>query len=515
MKTFYTILFFVILAVGCKKKGEPEDERNTPYSGFTESEIMLTAQQGQGAFTVKWAYAEWDISTTTSGFITNFSQTKGGEQGRSSWTRITFDYADNASPETRVQEVFVTNKATGEKSKITIKQSSRPPMPPVERVINSTIEYQQITGFGGMNNVWAAPVLTLNEVEKMYSPSGLGYNMMRIMIWPNKNDWGRDVATTLKAQSLGARILASPWTPPPALKSNNSNLHGHLLPAKYPAYVQHLNDFIDYMKLQGITIEAVSIQNEPDWSPEYDGCEWTPDQILDFVKNHAGGIKAKVVAAEAVNFKKMYTDPVLNDPVAVNNLDIAGGHLYGGGLTDYPLARAKGKEIWMTEHLMNETNDGLGWDQAMVFAKEINDCMQANFNAYFWWYLKRSYSMLGDGDKGTVMGETLKRGYVMSHYAKYATGRKRIQIGNVVNNSNILLTAYAGENDITVVILNQGTAGVPSFKLNLPIAVKSVEMVETTESQNMVSKNPVLSDTKNSAIVSLAPRSVVSIKFNK
>jgi len=38
--------------------------------------------------------------------------------------------------------------------------------------------------------------------------------------------------------------------------------------------------------------------------------------------------------------------PAWVDNIAVNNLDIAGGHLYGGGLTDYPLARAKGKEIW-------------------------------------------------------------------------------------------------------------------------------------------------------------------------
>lgn len=123
--------------------------------------------------------------------------------------------------------------------------------------------------------------------------------------------------------------------------------------------------------------------------------------------------------------------------------------------------------------------------------------------------------MLGDGDKGTVMGETLKRGYVMSHYAKYATGRKRIQIGNIAGNSNVLLTAYAGDNDITVVILNLGTAGVPSFKLNLPVAVKSVEMVETTATQNMVTKNAILNDIKNSATVSLAGRSVVSIRFNK
>lgn len=510
MKSLYAILVCVVILVGCKKK-EDNDAR-IPSLSIAESEVTLPGESGNGVFTIKWAFTEWEVSTSP-GFIGNLSYLKGGGEDRSSTTRVTFEYSANPSyTEGRAQEVFVTNKATGEKNKIIISQSAAAPL---EVAVNSTVQYQQITGFGGMNNVWAAGTLTVDEIQKMYSPDGLGYNMMRIMIWPNKSDWGRDVATTLKAQSLGARILASPWTPPSALKSTKSNLHGYLLPEKYPEYVQHLNDFIDYMKDRGITIEAVSIQNEPDWSPEYDGCEWSPEQILDFIKNHAGGIKAKVVAAEAVNFKKMYTDPVLNDPVAVNNLDIVGGHLYGGGLTDYPLARAKGKEIWMTEHLLNEESDGMGWEQALVFAKELNDCMQANFNAYFWWYLKRSYSMLGDGDKGTVMGETLKRGYVMSHYAKYATGRRRIQIGSVTGNSNVHITAYESDKDITLVILNLGTSALPALKINLPTTVKTGTTLETNETQNVVEKDATLGGDKKSVIISLLGKSVVSVKLNK
>ncbi|WP_220699458.1 glycoside hydrolase, partial [Pelobium manganitolerans] len=357
--------------------------------------------------------------------------------------------------------------------------------------------------------------LSTAEVEKMYSKDGLGYNMMRIMIYPNKADWGRDVATTLKAQSLGARILASPWTPPSAMKSSNSNLHGYLLPEKYADYVQHLNDFIAFMKDKGITIEAVSIQNEPDWSPEYDGCEWSPTQILDFIKNYAGGINAKVLAAEAVNFKKMYTDPVLNDPVAVNNLDIAGGHLYGGGLQDYPLARQKGKEIWMTEHLLNEVNDGMGWAQALVLAKELNDCMENNFNAYFWWYLKRSYSMLGDGDKGTTMGQTLKRGYVLSHYAKYATGRTRVQIGKVANNSEISVTAYKGQDDMTMVFVNSGATTVPALNINLPLSVKSANAVITSETLDMAEHSVALNAEKTALTLSLPAKSIISVKLIK
>ncbi|WP_353135514.1 hypothetical protein [Pseudopedobacter sp.] len=507
-KLYMLIILPSLLLLNCNKKDEVS--KNSQCS-FTVSEIKVPSTAGKAEITVKWAFAEWEISTGEKGFLSGFTYLNGGSANHSSSTRITFSYGDNVSSEEREQKITLTNKTTGEQSTVTIRQET---LPPIEISVNPGETYQNVTGFGGMNNVWAAGTLSLAEVEKMYSQEGLGYNMMRIMIWPNKNDWSRDVATTLKAQSLGARILASPWTPPAEMKSSNSNLHGHLLPEKYADYVAHLNDFVAYMKNQGINIEAVSIQNEPDWSPEYDGCEWTPEQILDFIKNHAANINAKVLAAEAVNFKKMYTDPVLNDAVAVNNLDIVGGHLYGGGLQDYPLARAKGKEMWMTEHLLNEVNNGMGWDQAMVLAKELNDCMKANFNAYFWWYLKRSYSMLGDGDKGTAMGEVLKRGYVLSHYAKYATGRKRIQVGNVVNNSEVEITAYSGSADLTFIALNRGNIPV-SLKINLPVVVKSGGAVITTETQNMEKKSVVLSSDKKSVTISLPVKSIVSVKLDK
>ena len=508
-RSLYVFFLCALFFASCKKKDEVIKESSL---SFSSSEVNLPAQAGKAEFTIKWAFTEWELSTNTDGFLSGFTYLKGGSQAHSNTTRVEFNYTANPTSQAREQAIVLTNKKTGAKTTLNVKQAAPAP---IELSFDPSITYQAVTGFGGMNNVWAAPQLSTAEVEKMYSKDGLGYNMMRIMIYPNKADWGRDVATTLKAQSLGARILASPWTPPSAMKSSNSNLHGYLLPEKYADYVQHLNDFIAFMKDKGITIEAVSIQNEPDWSPEYDGCEWSPTQILDFIKNYAGGINAKVLAAEAVNFKKMYTDPVLNDPVAVNNLDIAGGHLYGGGLQDYPLARQKGKEIWMTEHLLNEVNDGMGWAQALVLAKELNDCMENNFNAYFWWYLKRSYSMLGDGDKGTTMGQTLKRGYVLSHYAKYATGRTRVQIGKVANNSEISVTAYKGQDDMTMVFVNNGATTVPALNVNLPLSVKSANAVITSETLDMAEHSVALNAEKTALTLSLPAKSIVSVKLAK
>jgi glucuronoarabinoxylan endo-1,4-beta-xylanase len=71
-----------------------------------------------------------------------------------------------------------------------------------------------------------------------------------------------------------------------------------------------------------------------------------------------------------------------NDATAVKNFAIVGGHIYGGGLANYTLAKQKGKEVWMTEHY----NDGNTWASMMQTAKEIHDAMTvADYNAYILW----------------------------------------------------------------------------------------------------------------------------------
>ena len=62
---------------------------------------------------------------------------------------------------------------------------------------------------------------------------------------------------------------------------------------------------------------------------------------------------------------------MLNDDVAAANVDIIGGHIYCDGLADYPLARNKRKELWMTEHLDTKVT----WDANFATGKEIHDCL--------------------------------------------------------------------------------------------------------------------------------------------
>ncbi len=91
-----------------------------------------------------------------------------------------------------------------------------------------------------------------------------------------------------EAKSYGdaVQILASPWSPPASMKTNGSTIDGGKLKTdSYGAYASYLNDYVKYMAGQGITIDVVSIQNEPDWHPSYDSCDWSGDEFKTFLKN--------------------------------------------------------------------------------------------------------------------------------------------------------------------------------------------------------------------------------------
>lgn len=513
-RSIFMIFLLPLLFLGCKK----EEGTMAPSVEVSEDEIVLTHSAGKAEFAVRWAFTEWELETAD-GFLSDFTFRQGGSLTHASTTRIQFTYAENTTEEERTQELTIRDRTTGAEQQITVVQSSKPP---VTLVVNPALKYQHITGFGGMLNpaIWlGGNQLTEEDITVLYGEGGLGFKMLRMMIYADPAQWDKDLAIAKKAQSLGARIFGSPWTPPAHMKSSKQQAGGnggYLLPEFYQDYVDHLNAFVDYMADNGVTIEAVSIQNEPDWDPEYDACVWTPEQILAFMKDYAQGIKVKVIAAEAVNFKKEFTDPVLNDAVAVQHLDIVGTHLYGGGLGDYPLARQHGKEIWMTEHLHNtNSSSDWSWDQALMVGEEIYGCMDANFNAYIYWYLKRYYSMLGDGDQGTTVGQLLPRSTITAHYAQYATGRQRIGIDRIAGNNDFLLTAYEGEHDFTLVLQNSAETHLGGLQFALPVDVSRVEAIESTAETTMVDKHVALSADKKSVVINVGAKSIISIKLLK
>ena len=58
------------------------------------------------------------------------------------------------------------------------------------------------------------------------------------------------------------KLLGSPWSPPTWMKTNDASKGGSLKPEYYGAYAQYFVKYIRGMKAAGITIDAVTVQNE-------------------------------------------------------------------------------------------------------------------------------------------------------------------------------------------------------------------------------------------------------------
>ncbi len=341
---------------------------------------------------------------------------------------------------------------------------------------------QVIRGFGAANILPWRPDMTVDQVDKAFGTGAgqLGFTILRLRVPPDTSEFAMQIATAQLAHALGVKIIASPWTPPASMKTNDTIVGGELKTGSYSAYAAHLKSFVDYLSNNGVPLYAVSVQNEPDVSVTYESCDWNATQMLNFVKNNAPSIGVKIIADEASNFSHTITDAILNDPVAVANLSIVGGHLYGGGLASYPLAKSKGKEVWMTEYLDLDTT----WAHVLNTGTQINDCMVAGMNAYIWWYIVRYYGPIRED--GTVM----KRGYAMSQFARFIrSGYTRVD-ATANPQTYVYVTAYTNGTKVVIVVVNEGSSIVQAFSIRNG-SVTAVTPYVTSSTKNCDKENDI------------------------
>lgn len=291
---------------------------------------------------------------------------------------------------------------------------------------------QAIRGFGGAFIEFWQPELTSDQVETAFGlgEGQIGLSILRLGINPNPNQWSENLEAAQKASEMGALIFASPWNAPDHLLKEKLNPGDAdtIDVDKYDEYAQHLSDFNTYMSENGVELYAISVQNEPDFAHSWTG--WTADNMVTFLRDHAPSVGTRIMAPESFQFRREFSDPILLDSLAAAHTDIIGGHIYGGGNSSYTLAEEMGKEVWMTEYLLNldtgnisttwdEFSDEEKWDETMEMLGTIHRSMESNMNAYVWWYLKRYYSFLGDGEFREAEGKVTKRGHAFSQFSRF------------------------------------------------------------------------------------------------
>lgn len=377
-----------------------------------------------------------------------------------------------------------------------------------QNLIDVGTVHQSISGFGGINFPRWIKDMTMEQTDLAFgNDSGqLGLSILRVSVAPDRANWWKEIPVAKRAQSHGAKVFATPWSPPASMTSNGKIVDGKLDTASYAAYARYLTDFVDSMEANGVDLYAISIQNEPDVVADYESCRWTADEIRNFVVGYAGRIPCRVIASESYRYDKSYTDLLLDDPAAAANFDIVGVHIYSATPSVYPLARAKGKEVWMTEHYTTSDRSANLWPDALEVAKEIHACMASDFSAYVWWYIRRVYGLITDD------GSVSKRGWVFAHFSKFVRpGFVRVEMPEIPS-AGVLATAYAKGGEVVVVLVNQ-TDSVKSlwFRLvNNTVPMTSLNMFTTSGTRNMAEDGPVgvaLGDFK----VTLDPKSVATL----
>ncbi len=144
------------------------------------------------------------------------------------------------------------------------------------------------------------------------------------------------VLKEILAVNPGIKILGSPWTAPTWMKTNGSSVGGSLLPQYYGAYAQYFVKYLQGMKEAGITIDAVTLQNEPLNPYNNPSLVMQASEQADFIKNHVGpafraaGLSTKIIAYDHNADRPDYPQAVLADAGANPFVDGSAFHLYGG-----------------------------------------------------------------------------------------------------------------------------------------------------------------------------------------
>jgi glucosylceramidase len=241
--------------------------------------------------------------------------------------------------------------------------------------VDTTIQYQTIDGFGNCLTGGSATLLNRMDrpnrsklLHELFAIDGnnIGISYLRLSIGasdlsdhvfsyddmpdgrtdPEMNNFSlaeekKDLIPVLK-EILGInphiKIMGSPWSAPTWMKTNNSSRGGSLKREFYDAYAKYFVQYIDGMRKEGITIDAITIQNEP-LHPGNNPSMFMPssEQAL-FIKEslgpafHKAGITTKIIVYDHNADKPDYPVSIYNDPEASKYVDGAAFHLYGGSI---------------------------------------------------------------------------------------------------------------------------------------------------------------------------------------
>lgn len=272
------------------------------------------------------------------------------------------------------------------------------------------------------------------------------------------------------------RIMACPWSPPVWMKDNNSTIGGSLKPIYYDVYAKYFVKYIQAMKAEGITIDAITPQNEPLNPANNPSLLMLAADQATFIKNNLGpafqasNINTKIIIYDHNCDRADYPISILNDAAAKQYIAGSAFHLYGGSISALSTVHTAhpDKGLYFTEQWTSSTGDfggDLKWHVKNVLIGSMLN----------WSKVALEWNLANDASYGphTVGGCTQCKGavtvnspssysknvafYIIAHASKFVpTGSIRIASNVSGNLNNVAFKTPAGK--IVLIVENDGSA---------------------------------------------------------
>lgn len=344
---------------------------------------------------------------------------------------------------------------------------------------NSVYSYNETNGDVNMNN------FSLNGPDKTY-------------LIP--------ILKKIRAINPGIRILATPWTAPTWMKTNNSWVGGSLRTNHYSAYARYFVKYLEAMDNEGIPIWAITPQNEPENGNNQPSMLMTSAQQKTFINDHLGPQIANssynpiIIAFDHNCDNTAYPIDVLNNSSYV---DGAAFHLYAGNISAMSTVRnATGKNVYFTEQYTDSNgnfNGDFSWHMRNVVIGSLSNFSRTVFE----WNLAANSSD-GPRTSGGCMdclpaitipnSNSYSRNvsyYIIGQVSKFIRrGARRINSSN--NNNQLYSVAFENTNGERVVVAYNDASGNKTVRVrdggkafNYTISGKSAVTLVWTPGDNL------------------------------
>ena len=385
-----------------------------------------------------------------------------------------------------------------------------------ECIIDAAVQHQTMEGFGASGAFFQNRLITHNQsnelAELLFDDLGLDiFRIRNVYLQDEQPGWENDVQTFRKTIELGEaaagrplKILISSWTPPASLKStglesgaNDATLASDENGYRYDDFAAWWADSLDYYSANGIDADYISIQNEPNWDPDYDGCGFEPSETTNFAGyNLAFEAVWQELASElgTAAMPKM----IGPEPIGIRRLDqyidalIDQDHMYGFAHHLYQFNPAQNpdalnaemaatqaaygyKPLFQTEYAYLDGNTEPLLERKLDMAKLMYNALTIEeVSAYFYWALywttANEQGLINipsnAGSPYTINTEY----YAFKHYSAFIhSDWTRVDVDPGTNALSICAFVSPDRDAMTVVVVNEGTASV-----NLTLALSNV-----------------------------------------